>query len=116
MKLLFDANLSPALIGLLADVYPGSVHVLFLGLGPAPSDDAIWAYALEHNYVIVSKDADFYRLSTVAGAPPKVVWLRVGNGPTLAIEAHLRRSLLRIVDFVADSEAALLVIGARRAV
>ena len=34
--LLLDQNLSPRLINLLADIYPGSVHVDRIGLPTAP--------------------------------------------------------------------------------
>jgi predicted nuclease of predicted toxin-antitoxin system len=111
VKLLFDSNLSPDLVRLLADIYPGSAHVLFVGLGPAPADDDIWAYAAANDFVVVSKDADFYRLSIVNGAPPKVVWLRTGNGPTSAAEARLRASVRQVSDFIFDASAALLVVG-----
>ena len=57
MKLLFDQNLSPKLVNWLADLYPGSSHVLSLGLDRA-SDEAIWEYARDHGYAIVTKDAD----------------------------------------------------------
>jgi predicted nuclease of predicted toxin-antitoxin system len=41
MKLLFDQNLSPRLARLLADLYPGSIHVREVGLRDAV-DAAIW--------------------------------------------------------------------------
>jgi predicted nuclease of predicted toxin-antitoxin system len=39
MKLLFDENLSPKLVGLLDDLYPNSVHVRDVGLKSA--DDPV---------------------------------------------------------------------------
>lgn len=39
----------------------------------------IWRYAEENGFVIVTKDSDFQELCSLRGAPPKVVWLRVGN-------------------------------------
>jgi predicted nuclease of predicted toxin-antitoxin system len=113
MKLLFDANLSPELVLLLADIYPGSAHVFAAGLGLSPSDDAIWAHAAAGGFVVVSKDADFYRLSTVRGAPPKVIWLRVGNGTTAIAEGVLRRSEIQIASFAADATAAILVLSGK---
>ncbi len=44
MKLLFARNLSPRLVQLLADVYPGSAHVIDMGLSDA-DDRAIWTFA-----------------------------------------------------------------------
>jgi predicted nuclease of predicted toxin-antitoxin system len=44
------------------------------------------------------------------GPPPKVIWLRTGNQPTVAIEAMLRRHAEAIAAFGLDSEAACLEI------
>ncbi len=41
MKLLFDQNLSSALVGRLSDLYPGSTHVKTLGMMKA-EDGVIW--------------------------------------------------------------------------
>ncbi len=52
MKLLFDQNLSPKLVNRLADLFPGSIHVLSVGLDCA-DDDRIWEYATllaEHDW------------------------------------------------------------------
>jgi predicted nuclease of predicted toxin-antitoxin system len=114
VKFLFDANLSPELVRLLAGHYPGSDHVLLVGLGASPTDDAIWKHAAKNDFVIVSKDADFYRLSTLHGAPPKFVWLRVGNGPTAVAAATLLSARVRISEFLADPSAALLLLGKAR--
>lgn len=56
--LLFDQNISPRLVNLLADVYPGSAHVSELGMGNA-MDIEIWEYAHNHDFMIATKDADF---------------------------------------------------------
>ncbi|HVS27098.1 MAG TPA: DUF5615 family PIN-like protein [Burkholderiales bacterium] len=58
MKLLFDENLSPRLIELLAADFPASTHVEHLDMRGAV-DIAIWSYARDHGYMIVSKDNDF---------------------------------------------------------
>jgi predicted nuclease of predicted toxin-antitoxin system len=78
VRLLFDEQLSEELVALLADVFPGSLHVRVLGSGGAV-DRAVWQLAMEHECVLVTKDEDFRRLSVLRGSPPKVVWLRVGN-------------------------------------
>lgn len=68
MKLLFDQNLSPKLVNWLADLYPGSSHVLSLGLDCA-SDQAIWESAWDHGYAIVTKDADYREIQAALFAP-----------------------------------------------
>ena len=58
MKLLFDQNLSSALVIRLSDLFPESAHVKNLGM--MRSDDvAIWTYAAQNEFTIVSKDSDF---------------------------------------------------------
>ena len=89
--LLFDQNLSPSLVNLLADIYPGSVHVDRMGLPTAP-DREVWDYARQHDYIVVTKDADFSELSLLLGFPPKVIWIRRGNCSTRDIERLLREN------------------------
>lgn len=62
MKLLLDENLSRRLVPFLQSAFPGSTQVALAGLERA-DDRAIWQYAREHDFVIVTKDADFYDLS-----------------------------------------------------
>ena len=72
MKLLLDQNLSPRLLPALESLYPGSSHVRLIGLRDA-GDDAIWDYARDHDFIIVSKDSDFHQRSLLFGFPPKVI-------------------------------------------
>ena len=74
------------------------------------SDAELWKYAGQHNFILVSKDNDFRQLSFLHGAPPKVVWLHVGNAPTRDIEALILARRNRIQDFFDDPESALLVV------
>ena len=84
MKLLLDENLSRRLVPFLQSAYPGSSQVALLGMEQA-SDRAIWQYARENDYAIVTKDADYYDLSLLLGAPPYVVWLQIGNTDKAAV-------------------------------
>ena len=109
MSLLFDQNLSRRLPGLLAADFPGAEQVIGGGLATA-DDRAVWAYATAHELAIVSKDSDFAQLSAVYGSPPKVIWLRIGNGPTRDVVALLRARVADIRTFQADPMATLLVL------
>ena len=110
MKLLFDENLSPRLAAGLSDVFPGSVHVRDVRLSRA-SDAAIWDYARNHDFTIVSKDSDFHQVSFLRGPPPKVIWIRRGNCTTTDIEALLRSNRTEILAFGAEAEAAFLALS-----
>ena len=109
MTLLFDQNLSPRLPNLLADPYPGSVHVRNVGLRDA-TDSEIWNYAAQNELIIASKDSDFQQRSLFYGHPPKFIWLRVGNCPFRTIEDLLRRSSAAIHAFFMDPEASHLML------
>ena len=110
MKLLLDHNLSPRLVSVLRDLYPGSIHVREVGL-QAAIDDAVWNYARDHGFTIVSKDVDFHQRSLVMGAPPQFVWIRLGNCSTNDILALLRTHQPKLLAFESDKAAAFLVLG-----
>ena len=109
MKLLFDQNLSPRLIQLVADLYPKCLHVRDISLQEA-DDNEIWAYAQQNDYIIVSKDSDFQARSLLYGSPPKFIWLRVGNCTVDIIEKLLRRHSATIHTFSLDSDKAHLIL------
>ena len=78
MKLLLDENLSRRLVPFLQGEYPGSMQIALMGMEQA-SDREVWEYAKAGEFVIVTRDSDYYDFSTLYGQPPKIVWLRTGN-------------------------------------
>jgi predicted nuclease of predicted toxin-antitoxin system len=108
--LLFDENLAARLVAELADLYPGCAHVGDCDL-TAASDRAIWQYGCDHGPVIVNKDEDFQRFSILYGAPPKVIWIRLGNCSTADITHLLRERRDEIARFLAHEEAAFLALS-----
>lgn len=92
---------------MVSDVHPGSRHIVPEGLESA-DDRTIWDHAARHDLVIVTKDADFHQRSFLHGAPPKVVWLRIGNAGTDEIARLLRERSEDIRVFVADEQASFL--------
>ncbi len=90
MKLLFDENLSPKLPRLVQNQFPGSTHVRDCGLKGKP-DQAVWEYARANGFTLVSKDCDFYQRCLLAGGPPKLIWLSVGNCTTNQLLSLLRK-------------------------
>ena len=97
-RLLFDEPLSEALCEAVADILPGSLHVRLLGLGGA-ADKIVWDLARQHECFVVSKDEDFHRLALLRGAPPKFIWIRLGNCTTGDIAQLLRRRHDDIIRF-----------------
>jgi predicted nuclease of predicted toxin-antitoxin system len=110
VKLLLDHNLSPKLVPRLADVYSGCTHVRDLGMERA-QDTEVWTYAAEHEFTIITKDADFRQRSLLLGSPPKVVWLRIGNCSVAESAAARRDHYVSIRRFIEESAADFLVLS-----
>ena len=109
MKLLFDENLSPRLVDLLAAEYPGSAHV-DQALGRGRTDAELWQHAIAHSYTIVSKDNDFRQRAFLSGPPPKVIWLAVGNADTQRILELIRAKAGEVERFGTRPSESLLVL------
>jgi len=110
VKFLLDENLSPDLVQALSADYPGSAHVRDLGLESA-TDQAVWDRARIDGYTVLSKDSDFRQMSFIFGAPPKVVWIRLGNCSTSDLLTLLRNRKAALESFWDDPEAAFLVLS-----
>ncbi len=109
MKLLFDENLSRTLVSLLQDIFPGSDHVVLLGLEHSPDED-IFRYARENDFVIVTKDSDFNDLVSVSIDAPGLIWIRTGNCTTSNIELLLRKHSEQIAEISASTNVGLLML------
>ena len=109
MKLLLDQNLSHKLVPRLVDLYPGSAHVRDFNLTTA-DDAAVWQFAKDNGFAIVSKDDDFHERSFLFGAPPKVIGIGLGNCTTQQIESLLRWRVDHVREFEADPQAAFLLL------
>ena len=110
MKLLFDQNLSQRLVPTLADEFPTSPHVRDFDLHRA-DDEAIWNFAKDNEFTIVSKDDDFHQRSFLYGHPPKVVWLRLGNCSTEQVAETLRRNVKELTAFENNPDAAFVALS-----
>lgn len=108
-NLLFDQNISWRILALIKGEFPHASHINQKGLSAA-SDAQVWEFARAKNFCIVSKDADFRQLSFLYGAPPKAIWLRLGNCKVGNLADCINRNALKIKGFIADSENAFLVL------
>ncbi len=74
------------------------------------TDIAVWEYARQHSFAVVTADGDFYDLAVAKGAPPKVIWLRGCDDPTGVAERLLRAQAIRVTEFLQDPERAILIL------
>jgi predicted nuclease of predicted toxin-antitoxin system len=107
LKLLFDHNISHKLVPRLADLFPDSTQTRLLNLSRT-NDSQLWLIAKTHGFVFVTKDKDVAELAILRGAPPKILWLRMGNCKTAVIERVLRFNFRAIESFVANPEQVVL--------
>ena len=94
---------------MIADAYPQAAHVRDFAMSDA-TDRMIWDFAARNGWALISKDGDFHQMSLLHGAPPKVIWIRVGNMTTSEIAGRLRQLKADIEAFLQADEA-LLVLG-----
>lgn len=107
MRLLLDANLSPALAGPLAAAGHEVVHVAAIGLVSA-SDAEIFDRAAADGFVVVTADADFPALLALRRASaPSVVHLR--HVAQLAPAEHAALLLANLAAVEADLERGAIV-------
>ncbi len=107
MKLLLDQHFSFKLVDLLADVFPDSSQARLLRRD-RESDTDLWYFARREGFTIVTKDEDIVDLAILRGAPPKVIWVRIGNSTTSAVEALLRRNVEAIEAFAINEDSVIL--------
>lgn len=109
MKLLFDENLSRKLPKKLVAEFPNSEHVIFCGLERA-NDQTIRQHALDHGFMIVTRDKDFSLLTAAIPNGPKVVWLRRANASTSEYMRLLVSQKEQIEAFAVDPQRPVLII------
>ena len=59
--------------------FNGTNFTHVVDIGSNMSDKEIWNYAIENEYVILTKDTDFYTRFIASSIAPKVVYFKLGN-------------------------------------
>ncbi|MES2627913.1 MAG: DUF5615 family PIN-like protein [Bacteroidota bacterium] len=102
MRLLFDQNISFRVLNAIRHEFPEARHVKDFGL-EFSSDRDIWNHAKQHNFTLVTLDADFINLLTLYGFPPKIIWLRTGNTGSLLQASLLLSHKSLLEEFTHDN-------------
>ncbi len=79
MKFLVDAQLPSKMCEIFQKVGFNAIHVDSLPLGDESSDKVISSYADQNNFIIVTKDSDFYHSHMIFGQPKKLLLVTTGN-------------------------------------
>ena len=110
MKLLIDQNISYRLKTSLKNFFPDIKHIKELSLERA-SDEIIWKYAKENDFIILTKDSDFNDIAVMKGYPPKIIWIQKGNCSTDDIINLIIENHQTIIEFTGDKENSILIIS-----
>lgn len=79
MKFLVDAHLPPSLCFLLREAGHSALHTLDLPRRNLTPDAEISELSVREQWVVISKDADFYHSHLLLGKPWKLLLVRTGN-------------------------------------
>jgi predicted nuclease of predicted toxin-antitoxin system len=88
VRFLIDAQLPPALARYFNEQGFEASAVRELSLRDA-DDAVIWEAARAAGCIVLTKDEDFAEKVRRLGAPPQVMWLRIGNATNRALLAWL---------------------------
>ena len=110
MNLLFDANVSFRILELLKSHFSSAAHASQHNLNSA-TDINIWNFAQKNNFCIVTKDSDFNDLAIARRAPPKIIWLKVGNLKTGLLAEFILSHASKINLFLKDDHSAVLILS-----
>ena len=78
MRFLVDNQLPPSLARFISqDLQAEALHVTEIGMRDS-ADAAVWSYAAENNFVVISKDDDFVTLYSQTPSA-SLLWVRIGN-------------------------------------
>ena len=107
MKLLFDENISWRIKKKLEKIFPTCLHVTDIS-EKLVSDNFIWKYAKDNNFIIATYDEDFSNIQLLNGFPPKIIWLRCGNRTTKVLSEKLIKFKNEIINFYFDNEQGII--------
>jgi predicted nuclease of predicted toxin-antitoxin system len=103
VRFLVDNQLPVALARFLTGAGSESLPVIDEGLSQA-ADSEILRYAAEGEFVLVSKDDDFFHRATQPGAPVPLVWIRLGNCRNTALLAAIEATWSRVLSCLQAGE------------
>lgn len=93
---------------MLATEFPNSLHVRDIRM-KGFADEIIWEYAKNNNFIVISKDSDFYQRALLYGHPPKLIWLRIGNCNRDFLLQLITKYKEQIEDFFNNSDSVLIL-------
>jgi predicted nuclease of predicted toxin-antitoxin system len=103
VKFLIDAQLPPLMAQVLRERGYDARHIFEIQR-LANRDNEIWQFALDGDWVIVTKDEDFVERAVASRGAPRIVWIRWGNLRNRPLLDNVRRAWGAVADKLAAGE------------
>ena len=87
-----------------------AIHLLDVGLLES-SDGVIWDYAMSQGAIIVTKDEDFAIRASVSDAPPRIVWIRIGNCSNTRLLTWFEQELPAVIEALESGNGLVEITG-----
>ena len=102
-RFLVDAQLPPGLARRLVECGNDALHIDDTDMREATDRD-IWKFAVQNEYVVITKDVDFVNLANLSSKGAPIVWIRFGNVGNAKLWRDLEPLLPSIVAKLAHGE------------
>ncbi|GAB3713988.1 hypothetical protein GCM10027592_53450 [Spirosoma flavus] len=110
LKFLVDTQLPPMLATYLQWKGAEAIHTTHFPEGHLLQDTDIAKIAIEEGRIIVTKDSDFPDAFFLKGAPPRVVYLRLGNIRNRELTAFLE-TRWSVIEELLTQDVGMLVVS-----
>jgi predicted nuclease of predicted toxin-antitoxin system len=102
MRFIIDAQLPKKLSIFLNERGYNSIHTLELPNGNHTSDTEIIELSISQNYIVITKDADFWDIYKQKAEPYKLIYLTVGNLSTKDLISLFETNLNTLIEKIND--------------
>ena len=100
MKFLIDAQLPSALKAIFKEKGVEVIHTRDLPKKNLTSDFDITKLSIEQQWIIVTKDSDFYHSFLIKKEPYKLIFVRVGNMGLEELKQFFRKNIHFIIELI----------------
>ncbi|MEX0812567.1 MAG: DUF5615 family PIN-like protein [Chitinophagales bacterium] len=97
MQFLIDAQLPPSWVKIFQSHGFKAIHTRDLEKGNLSSDQIIIELSERNNWIIVTKDSDFYYSHITTGKPNKLVFVKLGNMRIKSANGYLNSNIQTLI-------------------
>lgn len=110
LKFIIDTQLPPALKFIFMKHGLDAIHTTDFSRGHLMNDKQIKEIAVKQNRIVVTKDNDFFENYFLSGAPPKVLFIEIGNSRNAELFRFIEEKIARVKKLFANNKCDLIVL------